>query len=470
MKFIMRTIDEKRRVVPTWIGGFVLGFLLCVFACAAMFKLTSRANGLVVVTFAMNGILSGIMIVSSSRRRRYSLETIHWIFFFFFFFFAPIIQYSYGAFPWELQATTDELFKANILLFAWGILFFLGSKVRVKKDKAIADDSNEKALHINPSVLNLFIMISILITIYYVINVGFGNLLSHGTNSSFFIIEQQSLSLLFLNATRSFVLFTFVFCVLNKQGGGFQCCISLVCLLICIFPLGVARNAMAIVYVGLFALLFEKFLTGRKFTYIFLLGLIIVFPLLNVFRHASLGEAQVGKALQKILTDFLNEYTAGDYDAYSMFIQTIRYTARFGIEYGMQFVGAMLFFIPRTIWEGKPIGTGATIFTKWGRDFTNVSCPLPSEFFINFGGVGLLVSAFAVGYLARRLDNAYWKRQLLRKEKQFSYIDIIYPFLIPAFFFIMRGDLMSSFAYTSAYIVVAYFMYFIAIKKGKFGL
>ena len=464
------TKNYKSKYIPKWVGGLVLGIFLSVLAFAAIFNLNSKADWLVVFTFIMNGLLSGIMLMQSSKKRPYSLETIHWIFFFFFFFFAPVIQYSANGFPWDLKPTTNELLKANLLLFAWGILFLFGGRARKsEKDKMIENTSLVKPLRINPSILNLFTIISIGIAIYYLVNVGLENLLSRATTGNPLETDSSALRLLFNKATQAFVLFNFVFCALNREKNNFRTIISLVCLLICAFPFGVARNVMAIVYVGLFVLLFAKVLKGRRFTYIFLVGLIIIFPLLNAFRNSSFEEAQVGKALQRILSEFLNEYTAGDYDAYSMLIQTFRYANRFGVEYGMQFIGALLFFIPRTMWKNKPIGSGATIMECFGRDFTNVSCPLPGEFFINFGTVGLLAGAFLIGYVIRSLDNAYWKRKDRRKYKEYIYIDIIYPFLLAALFFMLRGDLMSSLAYTLSYVVVAYFMYFVAVKKGKFG-
>ena len=42
---------------------------------------------------------------------------------------------------------------------------------------------------------------------------------------------------------------------------------------------------------------------------------------------------------------------------------------------GGTLIGALLFFIPRSIWVNKPIGTGATVFqaTNQFYDFSNVA-------------------------------------------------------------------------------------------------
>lgn len=57
----------------------------------------------------------------------------------------------------------------------------------------------------------------------------------------------------------------------------------------------------------------------------------------------------------------------------------------------------------------------------------------------------------------RFLDNCYWYRD---KEDD-RRIDVVYPVTMMMFFFMCRGDLLSSAAYMVAYIVVGYIMSYV---------
>lgn len=102
----------------------------------------------------------------------------------------------------------------------------------------------------------------------------------------------------------------------------------------------------------------------------------------------------------------------------------------------------------RTFWPTKPSGSGAIVAAAQGQSVTNVSCPLPAEAIINFGLVGLLIGALVVGWLLKRIDDCYWHGDELS-----LFMTISYPQLLFFFFFMMRGDLLSTFAFTTAFMV-----------------
>ena len=52
------------------------------------------------------------------------------------------------------------------------------------------------------------------------------------------------------------------------------------------------------------------------------------------------------------------------------------------------------------------------------------------------------------------LDSCYW----CRDNEDNRRIDVLYPVIMMLFFFMCRGDLLSSAAYMVAYIVVGYIM------------
>ncbi|TAN12873.1 MAG: O-antigen polysaccharide polymerase Wzy [Chitinophagaceae bacterium] len=148
---------------------------------------------------------------------------------------------------------------------------------------------------------------------------------------------------------------------------------------------------------------------------------------------------------------------SGDFDAYSMFVNTIKYVHDFGVTFGLQLLGAIFFFVPRSIWPSKPVGSGALIAAKNGWLFTNVSCPLIGESYINFGLIGIIIFAIIYGIITSTLDNIYWS---LNKVNLYNYWSLVYPVLLGMFFFHLRGDMLSSTAYTVGILVVGVITYY----------
>jgi hypothetical protein len=66
----------------------------------------------------------------------------------------------------------------------------------------------------------------------------------------------------------------------------------------------------------------------------------------------------------------------------------------------------LLFFVPRSIWPDKPFGSGLVVFEELGYWYVNVSMPLPMEFFLAAGTIGLVLGMVAVGGLVARLESA----------------------------------------------------------------
>ena len=70
---------------------------------------------------------------------------------------------------------------------------------------------------------------------------------------------------------------------------------------------------------------------------------------------------------------------------------------------------------------------------------------------INFGILGIVVFAIILGIVVSHLDFNYWHTYVKQKK---SFLYYYYPASLGLFFFIMRGDLMSSFTYTVGIYVI----------------
>ncbi|WP_152436450.1 O-antigen polysaccharide polymerase Wzy [Halosimplex carlsbadense] len=101
------------------------------------------------------------------------------------------------------------------------------------------------------------------------------------------------------------------------------------------------------------------------------------------------------------------------FDAHENISHTIHYTDEVGFEMGSQLIGGLSFFIPRTVWPNKPVGSGIFISNWLGTQGhtvlnTNIGVPFLAESYLNFGilgilGMGILTGA-GIQIFDRRLD------------------------------------------------------------------
>ncbi|WP_413854063.1 hypothetical protein [Candidatus Ruminimicrobium bovinum] len=274
--------------------------------------------------------------------------------------------------------------------------------------------------------------------------------------------ENSSITLLLGKILQSIsyfaVIFSFINKKLNKKGSIFVF-ISSLSLLISFFPTSLARNTTGVIYLGLLLTLSKTLKTNKLFIILFLGAFLILFPFLNAFRNISFYNVSITQSILNVFNNLSIVWLAGDYDAYTMLNLVIDYIHINSITFGYQLLGVVLFFIPRIFWMSKPIGSGAFIAENYNWNFTNVSCPLPAESLINFGFIGLIIFGILIGFIAKKLDLFYWENIDI-SGKQINNFELIYPVILMFFFFMCRGDLLSSTAYMMAYI----FVWFILIK------
>lgn len=108
---------------------------------------------------------------------------------------------------------------------------------------------------------------------------------------------------------------------------------------------------------------------------------------------------------QAIVDDFLGRYfDTGDFDGLQSTINAVLYVADRGMQNGRQILSSILFFVPRAIWPGKGEPTGSITAEAAGYAFTNISQPLPSEFYVDFAMPGVIIGGLLVGFALSRID------------------------------------------------------------------
>ena len=131
------------------------------------------------------------------------------------------------------------------------------------------------------------------------------------------------------------------------------------------------------------------------------------------------------------------------YDAFANLNATIGYVYENGLSYGFQLLSALLFFVPRSIWVSKPLSTGQLIgedlIDNYGFNFSNLSNPLVSEAYINFGYLGIFFFAVIFSYVLVKM--LHW----LKSENELKKIMSFY--LAIHLLFLLRGDFTNGFSY-----------------------
>ncbi len=176
--------------------------------------------------------------------------------------------------------------------------------------------------------------------------------------------------------------------------------------------------------------------------YIFFLSLIltVVFPYMDTFR-VSLESKLTKQNVAYLLL------VKGDYDAFQQIMNALRVVELKGFTFGEQLLGVIFFWFPRSLWEGKPISTGAFVGENLNYLFTNFSSPLWAEFYINFGVIGVMIMFFFYGKLT------YFMQNKMLIKSNLSFYMISYFFAAYQIFF-LRGDLLNAVAYLTPFIVV----------------
>ena len=177
-----------------------------------------------------------------------------------------------------------------------------------------------------------------------------------------------------------------------------------------------------------------------------------VSPFFHVFRTQFVTvEVQAFEGLAEF-------FSAMDYDAFQMLCYTIQAVLRSGYSWGTNLLGALLFFVPRAIWEAKPVPSSFEIvfivrsFRFSGTE--NLSNPLVSEGYYAFGYGGVL----AVSYLFWKVVNFLERK---RRELADSVLTIVYCVSAGMILLFLRGTLMVGVAYTMAAIVSAVVPYYL---------
>lgn len=395
--------------------------------------------------FLSSLIIQFISIVSifSRKDEPFSLFKMFYLFSFFFFGIAPLLQfYNKSQFFGATALKEIDYFLLNILiifiLLSFGILYNWCRGLKSIKKKNHDSSKYLKRPRFNFLQTIMLVLLSFL-SFFFVLRANdfsFMSMLFRGGEfKSIMTLNQIEFLVVFRFIQPLSILAFYVYWVSTNRNGFIVFVLAIIALITC-FPLSMPRFSAAALYIPFLLLIVPSFKKQNVFTLVFVLGLLVIFPFLNNFRTLT------SDSTIKFKVD-TSMFISGHFDSYQNFALVVSNDI---ITWGRQLLGVLFFWIPRSIWPNKPIGSGAYLAEELGFSFTNVSCNFFAEGYINFGFIGVILFVFLLSYITALLDGLYWN-DAINNNNKVRFIDVIYYTMIGMIFFILRGDLMSSFAY-----------------------
>lgn len=202
--------------------------------------------------------------------------------------------------------------------------------------------------------------------------------------------------------------------------------------LVLVNPITASRYLLGTVVIGMVLALLVP-LTRTAFSTLMLIAgalFVFAFRVFNEFRFDTrVNEGGVSLDLSQLVE--------GDYDAFQQLANIVTYTHAHGGD-PLQIVGPFLFFVPRSVWPGKPLDTGVVIGESFDLDFVNLSAPLPGELYIALGFPAVILGGLALGWVWAWLD------QHLEINGPVGLLGLLTPILAVYQLILLRGSLLQA--------------------------
>lgn len=436
--------------------------LIMTYWYISQIKIVENLSFGVISTFFCIGIISIINIIKDNKP--FSLNKVFWYFNFFFLFLAPLLQYFGGYHPWNYNISDNIYFKCNLLIIMW-MLIYMAVNILVDSKKKLKENKKEQVVQTTKNeIIKLFVFSIIAIGILISL-IGFNNMFLRESNAV--EIGSDLINSIVSKFLRSIPLFSLAIYLLlvKKQKARKSILVLLlfgILVLISNFPTSISRYWIGASYLGLALIYFKDKMKNRVFDIILIITLAVIFPFFTLFKNNDLMTVINSKMVLSIDQMFFNV----DFDAYSMFARIVMYTKDFGLEYGHQLLCSLFFFIPRAIWVTKPYPTGVMVATKQGAFYTNLSSPLISEAYVDFGVIGVVIYAIMIAYIISWLDNLYWKK---KENSNIGLIEVTYPFMLGFMLFLQRGSMQPVITHAFSFYLFIIMKYLLTknLKRGK---
>ena len=393
--------------------------------------------------YLIGNVIHLIYVVVS--RHCHALSLVQALFFTIFFAAPALVQLSLDQFPWRVVHQSADLQRGMLVMVGGQMLVWAGFHMwGPRKGKAPPMLPIDRSLGFQ----SLMVWGGLIVIFACMPLLGFNTLFGSRTAISELANEDTTLGqIVFICRSISISLFAVAIIQWRNRSPaprGLNALLlvglSLLALIIYNNPIASPRYqflAMVIAVSALFVDMSKPWIKGL----ITALSLLFVFFFFPVLKLISLGRYADGNT-GIFSRDTLNYITSVDFDPYFWIVNTLIYLENNSIRWGESLLGALLFFVPRGIWEGKPIDSGTLVSEGLGYVYTSVSNPLQAEAMMAFGLPGLIAICFLFGRLVRYVEivGTQWK-----VHGEFgNQMTVIYAFLSGFLPIILRGALNAN--------------------------
>lgn len=419
--------------------------------------------------FFTSSIIQVISIynIFSRGHEPYSLEKMFYLFSLFFFGVAPLLQSFDNSKFWYYRPLLEyEYFFMNILVIFIIILykiiynFFRKTIQRPQLEKKLNSFRVPDKITFTNSLLLIFLSLLAFFIVFASNNFNIFPMLLRGGElvadamRDVEVDDSPTKWLIVNNFVRPISIMCFLYYAISKEKNKVIFAVLGLLALITCFPAAVPRFAAAAMYIPVMLILFSFVRQKNVFSLIFVGGLLVLFPFLNVFRNFG------DENSEKFKLDF-KMFTEAHFDSYQNFALLVSNDL---ITYGKQLLGVFLFWVPRSVWPEKPMGTGAYTAEKLNFFFSNVAANYFAEGYVNFGYIGVILFLLFLAYQTALVDKAYWEAE---RRVTGDFFSVLYMISLGFLFFILRGDMLSSVAYLCGFLFAAIFVYKVTTFKIK---
>lgn len=434
------------------------------FLFLVLFVPSALITNIPVNALSINGIFLFAVLVYASGRIGVDLlraevdllDIFFWVFVYLFLGLVPALQMLTDSFQFPPSPSLypdHEYFLSSLVIIAGIVGYEIG--------RAIVPRTSEQRnvqLSLSPKKLYAYgILTAIVLTMAYFLVGGWEFFLTPRAQQRNFLPnfgEGQAGVLIVITMLRVPILVFVLALMVNRdyrknQSAVVDCLIlfSTLILLLVNNPVSTARYWVGVVMLSLILIKLRHDTFLRLIPSLFVACMLLVFPFADLFRRSlDPSLAFDGTSIEALLQN--NIILKGDYDAYQQLLNTVHYVSQEGLSYGRQLLGVVLFWLPRSIWESKPVGTGEYVAGYLDLDYLNLSSPLWAEFYIDGGFLLVLGGFVSYGYFVKWLQLHY-----VNARAQSTIIAIFVPIYIPYQLFLLRGSLLSAFAYIAPIIL-----------------
>jgi hypothetical protein len=247
---------------------------------------------------------------------------------------------------------------------------------------------------------------------------------------------------------------------------------SRVCVLLLLFVLVIItentftekRNAIGPIYLALLLVMLQKwFAVGSRRLLLLVGSMVVVFPAISIFTH-NRSQSISDVSLQQFTDQIADHYFSINYDSWANIYTAVEIVKVHGMQWGHQLLGSLLFFVPSSVWSGKPLATGIFLanylIAKYSMWFTNLSAPLVAEGYLDFGPGGVVAYAAATAWFVVLLNRI--------AERGAKWIALPMTIYMSVFLMIvLRGSLMIAMGFAAA--ALSSFLFAYALLSVRWG-